>query len=90
MSTDRDARTDVDAPACPYCGRRFSGGRLLELHLGEVHPARLDESEWSRVESARAAEDADLRRLRLRAAILLVLLYFGFVVLYAAVRAELF
>lgn len=72
-------------PSCPHCGRSFTTARLRTLHLGETHPERLDDSQWDAVADARAAEAADLRRLRLKMAMLLVGLYFGFVVLYALV-----
>jgi hypothetical protein len=71
---------------CPTCGRQFASPRLRALHRGEAHPDRLDDDDWAEVVDARAAESADLRRLRLRMALALVCLYFGFVVLYALVR----
>lgn len=72
--------------SCPSCGRRFATARLATLHRGEAHPARLDDDEWAEVAAAREAEATELRRLRLKMGLWLVVLYFGFVVLYALVR----
>lgn len=82
-----DGRDDGNVRSCPYCARTFTTVRLRRLHFAEAHSERLDDSQWAEVADARAAEAADLRRLRLKMAILLVGLYFGFVVLYALVSS---
>ena len=75
-----------DGPArCEYCGRRFPTDRLLALHHGSEHTRAVTEREWEAVVDARAEEAADLRRLRIRMLVALVLCYFGFLLLYASV-----
>lgn len=75
-----------DDPRCRFCGRRFTTARTHALHLGEAHADELSDADWEAVTNARAAEAADLRRYRLKALIALVVLYFGFLLLYAAVN----
>lgn len=75
-----------DDPArCDYCGRRFPTQRLLALHHGSEHTRTVTEPEWEAVVNARAEEAAELRRLRIRMLVALVLCYFGFLLLYATV-----
>jgi len=49
------------------------------------HYDRLDDAEREAFDEAYLAENADLRSFRLRALAVLVLLYFGFLILYAVV-----
>lgn len=70
---------------CDYCGRQFATPRLLALHHGSVHTQEVNEAEWNAVEHAREAEDAELRRLRIRMLLAVVVVYFGFLLLYATV-----
>jgi hypothetical protein len=73
-----------DGPAaCPYCGERFGRARYRDLHLGHVHPEALGEAERAAVEAARDAEAEALRMFRLKALAALVVVYFGFLVVYA-------
>lgn len=83
MSTDPS--DEGGRPSCPHCARSFATAHLRTLHLGEAHPEGLGDEQWRAVDDARAAEAAELRRLRLKMAMLVVGLYFGFVVLYALV-----
>lgn len=70
---------------CPYCDRRFTRADWLALHEGLAHEEQLDGVERDAVAAAREAEREALRLFRLKALGALVLLYFGFLVLYALV-----
>lgn len=87
-----DARDPADGPyevpvdatafTCPRCGRPFARERHRDLHLGQDHPD-LDDGERAAYEHAREAETDELRRFRIVSLGMLVLLYFGFLFLYA-------
>ena len=77
--------TPPDAVECTHCGRAFPNERLRDLHRGLDHYDRLDGAEREAYEAAYLAENDDLRSFRLRALAVLVLLYFGFLMLYAVV-----
>ncbi|QSG05365.1 C2H2-type zinc finger protein [Halapricum desulfuricans] len=68
---------------CPDCGRPFSERRLLALHRGLDHPDRLDEAQREAFESAYEAEAEPLRRYRIAAVGVLVVLYFGLLMAFA-------
>jgi hypothetical protein len=53
------------------------------LHKGLEHHQRLDDSEQEAFEAAFADEEDELRFLRLKALGMLVIVYFGFLFLYA-------
>ena len=75
-----------DAPAtCRHCGRSFPSTRTLVLHRGVRHPEALSADERAAYRDAYADEEAQLRSFRLRALAVLVLLYFGFLFVYASV-----
>jgi len=73
---------DTTAVACPRCGRPFARERHRDLHLGVDH-RDLDDDERAAYEDAREAETDELRRFRIVSLGTLVLLYFGFLFLYA-------
>ncbi|WP_435062747.1 DUF7410 domain-containing protein [Halobaculum sp. EA56] len=75
---------DATAVECPRCGRPFARERHRDLHLGRAH-GDLDPDERDAYEAAVADERADIRRFRIVSLGLLVLLYFGFLFLYAVV-----
>ena len=77
-----DGETSAD---CPYCGRPFAEERLLELHLGVDHSDSLDGEERDAYEAAAESEDDALRRHTIAAIGLLVLLYFGLLIVFALV-----
>jgi hypothetical protein len=95
MSTDPTAEADpaadptADAEAtmgafdCPYCGRRFAREPWRDLHRGQEHGERLDAAEREAYEAAHDAEAEDIRMFRLKALAVLVLVYFGFLMVYA-------
>jgi hypothetical protein len=78
-------RRDSPAGECDYCGHPFPTTDRLVLHKGLEHPQELDADEEDAFLSARADEEDELRTLRLKALGALVLLYFGFLMLYAIV-----
>lgn len=88
-SFDVDRRSPPDAPAepavCSYCGDRFVDDRLLALHRGLEHDSELTEEDGEAYVEAVAAERDDLRLFRLRSLAALLVLYFGFIFVYAFV-----
>ena len=86
-------RTDVEtavpegAPTyrCGYCGRPFADESYLTLHHGLAHADVLTDEEREAFEEAYQEENASLRRFRIIALGLLVLLYFGFLFVFAIV-----
>jgi len=75
----------ADADTCADCGRPFPDPDLLALHRGLEHGGDLAAAERERVESARESEDRRLGLFRLRALVVLVVLYFGLLMVYALV-----
>lgn len=78
-------RSDSPAGWCDYCGHPFPTTDRLVLHKGLEHPQQLDDDDGEAFLSARSDEEDELRTLRLKALGALVLLYFGFLMLYAIV-----
>ena len=78
-----------DPPAepavCEYCGDRFVDDDLLALHRGLEHGPALTEAEREAYEAAVASERDAIRLFRLKALGALLLLYFGFIFVYAFV-----
>ncbi|WP_254838133.1 hypothetical protein [Natronomonas marina] len=85
---DRDA-PPAEAPSepavCAYCGDRFVDTRLLALHRGLTHSGRLTDDERAAYREARADERDELRLFRLKALGALLVVYFGFIFVYAFV-----
>ena len=95
-TTDRDSQPTAadeqtavppgETPAtCEYCGRPFPDEESLTLHRGLTHYGSLTDDEREAFVEAYRAEEPDLRRFRIVALGLLVLIYFGFLLLYAGV-----
>ncbi|WP_435124897.1 DUF7410 domain-containing protein [Halobaculum sp. D14] len=80
---DHVVPSDADRYDCPYCGDVFARERPRDLHRGLAHPDHLGDAERAAYDDAAAAEADDLRRFRIVGLGLLVLLYFGFLFLYA-------
>jgi hypothetical protein len=82
-----DTAVPSDAPVhrCAYCDRPFAEESYLVLHRGLVHADVLSTPEREAFEAAYAEEESDLRRFRIVALGLLVLLYFGFLFTFAVV-----
>lgn len=85
MSNIRTTIPESEAPAgaCEYCGHPFPTSERLVLHKGLEHPQQLDDSEREAFQTTFSDEEDNLRAFRLRALAVLVLLYFGFIILYA-------
>jgi hypothetical protein len=77
-----DVPPDATALACPRCGRPFVHKRHRDLHIGQAHTG-LDDDERAAYEAARDQEADELRRFRILSLGLLVVIYFGFLFLYA-------
>ena len=75
--------TGTDQVECPYCEAVFARERHRDLHVGQAHDGALSAAEREAYETAEAAEREDLRLFRLKALAALVLVYFGFLILYA-------
>nr|WP_135364698.1 C2H2-type zinc finger protein [Halosimplex halophilum] len=73
------------AAECEYCGRPFESEGLLALHHGRAHGSALTDDERAAYEDAYEAESGQLGRFRLKALAILVLLYFGLLMVYAVV-----
>ena len=75
----------ADAPVyeCAYCGRPFPEERLLALHRGIDHSKRIGDEERAAFKSAYEGEGGPLRRYRIAAVGVLVVLYFGLLMAFA-------
>jgi hypothetical protein len=82
----RDAAND-DAAVCAYCGRPFVREEYLALHRGLEHGTEIDETEREAFETAHDEEYEDIRLFRLKVVLALVIIYFGFVMVYAVVAS---
>lgn len=74
---------DASAGVCEYCEQPFTTTDRLVLHKGLRHFQSLTEAEQEAFMAARADEEDDLRTLRLKALGMLIIVYFGFLFLYA-------
>jgi hypothetical protein len=83
-----DYRVPADAPRhdCERCGAAFASERHLALHRGLTHGDEgLTASERAAFDDARATEESELRRYRIVALGVLVLVYFALLFAYALV-----
>ena len=80
-----DVPTDATAYTCSYCGRPFARESWLALHRGLAHPNELDDAEVEAFRAAHEEEEESLSTFRLQALGALVLIYFGFLMVYALV-----
>lgn len=76
---------DENAAVCGYCGRPFVRETQLSLHRGLDHPDALTDDERAAFEAAHAAESEAIRLFRLKAILALVVVYFGFLIVFALV-----
>lgn len=70
---------------CDHCGQPFATTERLVLHKGLEHFQALTEQEQDAFIAARSEEADDLRMLRFKALGMLIIVYFGFLFLYAIV-----
>jgi len=80
-----DVPADATAYTCSYCGRPFARESWLALHRGLAHPNELDDEEVEAFRAAHDEEEESLSAFRLQALGALVLIYFGFLMVYALV-----
>ena len=74
--------TSDDDVVCAYCGRRFVREDHLALHRGLDHADAITDAERDAFETAEATEHEALRLFRLKAVLVLVILYFLFFIAY--------
>ena len=80
-----DVRDDDRPRRCPYCDRPFRRERYEALHRGREHLSSLSDRERAAFERAVREEETGIRRVRLYAIGVLVLLYFGLLIVAAFV-----
>ncbi|MFD1512156.1 DUF7410 domain-containing protein [Halomarina rubra] len=86
VETRAAPETTDDVFACRFCGRPFARAEYRALHYGLDHEASLDDDQRAAYDAALDEEEAELRKFRLKAALALVLVYFGFLLLWAVVN----
>jgi hypothetical protein len=74
---------DRTAHRCPYCDRPFAAADRVTLHVGLTHYDVCTDAEAEAFEEAYLAENQAIKRYRLKAAAVLILVYFGFLMIYA-------
>ncbi|AFO58878.1 MULTISPECIES: hypothetical protein [Natrinema] len=80
-----DVRDETPSVRCPYCKRPFRRPAFESLHRGLEHHERLSDRERAAAERAARDERAALRHFRLYALGVLVVLYFGLLIVAAVV-----
>ena len=68
---------------CPHCGFELPADDQFRLHLGLNHYDKLDDADQQAFRDAYQQEEAALTRFRIIALGGLVVLYFGFLLIYA-------
>ena len=76
---------DDDAVVCDRCGQPFATETLLALHRGQAHTDDLSDDERTAFETAYDDEQEEIRLFRLKALGSLIVIYFGFLMVYAVV-----
>jgi hypothetical protein len=84
-ASEEQPAPDAERHACGYCGRAFAREDWLALHRGLDHADRLTDDERAAYEAALEREEEALRLFRLKAVGVLVLVYFGFIMVYSFV-----
>jgi hypothetical protein len=74
---------DRAAHRCPYCDRPFATEDRVTLHVGLTHYDVCSDAEAEAFEDAYVAETDAIKRYRLKAAAVLIVVYFGFLMVYA-------
>jgi hypothetical protein len=85
VAVETDVPPDATVYRCAYCDRPFATESYLILHRGLAHADRVSDEERAAFGAAYEREQSDLGRFRLVALGLLVLLYFGFLFVFAFV-----
>lgn len=89
LTPQPETRVPADATPqqCPYCGFKLPADDQYRLHLGLNHYAQLDNAGQRAFRDAYQQEEESLTRFRIIALGGLVLLYFGFLLIYAVLAA---
>lgn len=82
---DPPADPPAEPSVCVHCGAHFVDEELLALHRGLEHGDALSDAEQEAYANAVASEREAVRLFRLKALVVLLLLYFGFIYVYAFV-----
>ncbi|WP_435345580.1 DUF7410 domain-containing protein [Haloarchaeobius sp. HRN-SO-5] len=85
MTDDTYVPPGVTAHRCPYCNRPFRREDQCTLHVGLEHYDRMTAGEEAAFRDAYSAESEELGLYRLKLVGLLVVLYFGMLMLYSVV-----
>jgi len=85
MPIETTVPDDADAHRCPYCDRPFASRERVDLHVGLQHYEGCDDAQADAFEDAYTAENQSIRLFRLKAAAVVVLLYFGLLMVYSVV-----
>ena len=85
IATDYHVPSGESAYECAYCGCPFRNEEYLVLHRGLQHGDELTEGEVEEFYDTYEEETEELKHFRLKALGVLVLLYFGFLFIYAIV-----
>jgi hypothetical protein len=78
---------DETPQVCPYCGFKLPTDDQYRLHLGLNHYAQLDQADQQAFRESYRQEADALTRFRIIALGGLVMLYFGFLLIYALLAA---
>jgi hypothetical protein len=78
-----DPLPDTPVKRCPYCNQPFPTDDTLTLHKGIEHPDDLSAAEQDAYERTRDEEEEGLRLFKLKSLVALVVIYFGFIMVYA-------
>ena len=77
---------DEESPArCSHCGQPFADETLCTLHEGVAHYDVLDDDHQNAFAVAYEDEQESIRLFRLKALVVLVALYFGFLWTYSLI-----
>lgn len=85
MPQNAPSKSQLGPTVCTYCGNQFVDEQLLSLHHAYEHGERITAAERTAYETARAEERDAIRLFRLKALAGLLVIYFGFVIVYAFV-----
>ena len=85
MTDETSVPAGATAHRCPYCDRPFRREDQRTLHVGLEHYDRMTDAEETAFRETYSEETEELGLYRLKLVGLLVLLYFGLLMLYSVV-----
>jgi hypothetical protein len=83
MTFESAVPADESPYRCPYCDRPFRRDEYRTLHIGLEHYDVMTDEETARFQDQYREETSELRLFRLKLFGLLVLVYFGMLILYS-------